>query len=403
VGEASQTRKPDYTTAGPAAKAPLFTPDFVLVCIACFFHFGSFTILLATIPLYVVQNLAGRETDVGLVMGIVALAALAIRPAAGWAVEGLGRKPVMLFAPAVFAIASGAYAFVTSVPMLLAFRPLHGMGIGTYATGSSVYVGDIAPPDRRGEALSYYGVAQNLSQAIGPAAGLYIYDAAGFQGLFATSVLMAVVAFGLTSLLKEKYVPTPAPRIAFRMFISTRALLPCLLVVGMAIANGSITSFISLYGKANGIANVGFFFIIFATTTLLSRPISGSLSDKLGRLVVAAPGLILISMALGMLALSGQWWSLSISAALLGLGIGTVQPALMALMVDITQPHERGSAMSTLGISMDLGMGIGSIFPGFIIEGHGYGPAFGIAAVMPLALLAIYRLLAVTGQQRNKP
>jgi MFS family permease len=79
----------------------LFTRNFVLVCVASLGHQTSFQLLLATMPLYVLQ-MGGRETEVGMLMGIVAAAALAVRPASGWAVETLGRKKTMLVGPATF-------------------------------------------------------------------------------------------------------------------------------------------------------------------------------------------------------------------------------------------------------------------------------------------------------------
>jgi MFS family permease len=364
----------------------------VLVCVAALFHFTSFQLLLATMPLYVIQHLGGHNSDVGLLMGIVALTALAMRPVSGWAVEALGRRKVMMFGPFAFAVASAAYPFAPNIPLLMGLRCVHGLGIGAYATGSSVYVGDLAPPARRGEALGYYGIAQNLSQAIGPAAGLFIYEIFDFHGLFAAAAGMALVALAITFQLRDLHTPVPSRRPAINMFFNVKVLRPAVLVVGMAFATGSVMAFVPLYGRDQGVSNPGFFFTIYAISMLLSRPIAGTLSDRMGRIAVAAPGLGVIAAGLGVLAFSGQWWALIVSAVLLGLGIGTVQPALMALMIDMTTVHERGGAMSTFGIGMDAGIGIGSIVLGMVIESYGYGPAFGLAAILPLVLLAIYGL-----------
>ncbi|MCL4535875.1 MAG: MFS transporter [Bacteroidetes bacterium] len=380
------------TESGAASRATLFTRDFVLVCLASFAHGTSFQLLLATMPLYVLA-LGGRETDVGLLMGLVSLSALAARPAAGWAVDAKGRKAVMLFGPSVFATASMAYGFITSVPALLALRTYHGLGIGTYTTGSTVYVGDQVPAPRRGEAMGFFGMSQNLAQAIGPAVGLAVLEAFGFHWLFALSVGLALLSVGLTTRLSDSFVPRGGRRLSWSMFFTARALRPTVLVFGMAFATGSIMSFVPLYGRSQGIGNPGFFFTIYALAMLLCRPTAGALSDRLGRMAVVTPGMLVIAFGLWALALSGQWWSLAASAVLLGVGAGTVYPALLALMMDVAGKDARGAAMSTFGIGMDVGIGVGSVLLGMIIEQAGFPVSFAVAGAVPLAMLLAYALV----------
>jgi len=57
----------------------------------------------------------------------------------------------------------------------------------------------------------------------------------------------------------------------------------------------------------------------------------------------------------------------------------------MALMIDLVTPAERGGAMSTYGIGMDIGIGLGSMILGTVVESFGFGAAFGLAAAVPLA------------------
>jgi MFS family permease len=81
----------------------LFTRNFVLVSVASLGHQISFQLLLATMPLYILQ-MGGREIEVGMLMAIVAATALAVRPLSGGAVEMLGRKKTMLVGPAAFGL-----------------------------------------------------------------------------------------------------------------------------------------------------------------------------------------------------------------------------------------------------------------------------------------------------------
>ena len=369
----------------------LFTRSFVLVCLASLSHNSSFQLLLATLPLYVLQ-MGGGETEVGMLMAVVAAAALAVRPLSGWAVENLGRKKTMLVGPAAFATASAAYAFAGSIPILLALRTLHGLGIGTFNTGAPTLVSDQAPISRRGEALGYFGMSQTISQALAPAIGLFILQAMGFRWLFGISVGLALISLVLCFLLKDPYVPGPSRRLVWNMFINVKALRPLILVMGMSFATGSILSFVPLYGRSEGVSNPGFFFTIYALVVLISRPVSGRLSDQVGRIAIAIPGMVFISAGLGLLAYSGQLWSLILSAVILGVGVGAAMPSLMALMIDLVDPPERGGAMSTFGIGMDVGIGIGSVVQGMVAETYGFGATFGLTAALTLVSMAAYWL-----------
>ena len=389
AGRDQSTRPGDQDQNGSRISERLFTRNFILVCVASLAHQTSFQLLLATMPLYVLQ-MGGRETEVGLIMGVVAVTALAVRPLSGWTVETLGRKKTMLAGPAAFAVGSAAYAFAGSIPALLALRTLHGLGIGTFNTGAPTLVSDQAPVSRRGEALGYFGISQTVSQAVGPAIGLFFMEAWGFRWLFGISAGMALISLVLCVLLKDHHVPGPSRRLAWNMFLSVKALPPMILVLGASFATGSFISFVPLYGRSQGISNPGFFFMIYAAVMLLSRPICGRVSDRVGRMAVVGPGMVLISIGFVLLALSGRWWSLGLSAAILGAGVGAAIPALMALMIDVVGPAERGGAMSTFGIGMDVGIGIGSVAQGMVIEAYGFGPAFGLTAVLPVATMAAY-------------
>ena len=64
----------------------------------------------------------------------------------------------------------------------------------------------------------------------------------------------------------------------------------------------------------------------------------------------------------------------------------------MAFMIDLVDPAERGGAMSTFGIGMDVGIGIGSVVQGMVAEAYGFEAAFGLTAVLTVLSVAAYWL-----------
>ncbi len=159
----------------------LFTRDFLLLCLSTFLFSGSMFLLFAVLPLFVVEELGGTESQVGLIMGTFAAAALLSRPGSGWLVEALSRKAGLSLGALIYVLAPLLYIQAQSVSVMLGLRFFHGIGIAAYTTASSVLVADLSPPARRGEAMGYYGMALNLSMAIGPALGAALTGHLGLQ------------------------------------------------------------------------------------------------------------------------------------------------------------------------------------------------------------------------------
>ncbi len=65
-----------------------------------------------------------------------------------------------------------------------------------------------------------------------------------------------------------------------------------------------------------------------------------------------------------------------------GVGAGTFQPAMMAHLVDHTEPSERGRALSTFTLGNDLGLSVGALMLGVLVDQAGYRPAFVVAAAI---------------------
>src|SRR5207248_1152086 len=103
----------------------------------------------------------------------------------------------------IYATASLLYGWTPSILLLLCLRGYHGIGLGVYHTASSVYVTDITPAARRGQAIGVYGMMQTAAQAGAPATGVWVADAFGYDALWYLSSLLAVVAFAVTTRLTE--------------------------------------------------------------------------------------------------------------------------------------------------------------------------------------------------------
>ena len=396
----------------PAADAaePLFTRNFLVLCVSTLLFFESMFLLLAVLPVFIVRELGGTEAQVGVVVGVFALAAVMIRPTSGWLVERWSRKLGLALGALVYCVGPLLYTTADSVPVMIGYRFFHGLGIALFTTASSVLVADIAPLARRGEAMGYYGMMMNVAMATGPVAGAALVEHGGFNQLFWLSALLALGCLFVISLLAEpvRQPPPSAARRSRPSLLSRSAVFPGFLAICMTMSFGAVLSFLPLFVQARQLGNPGWYFIVYSLAVIVARPVSGKWSDRFGRARVIVPGLLLLSLAMSLLAqATSVAWLLGV-AALQGLGFGAVQPALMALCVDRATERERGPALATLMLAFDIGHGLSAIGLGLLLEQTSFPTMFvftaGVSLLGAVALVgASYGSTATAAGRADRP
>jgi MFS family permease len=372
-----------------AQREPIFTRSFVLACFASLGAFLSFYLLLATLPTYV-ERVGGSEAAVGFVLGLFSVSAVLVRPTAGQQSDRLGKRSLMAGGAAVLLLSSALYAGASSVAALSALRLVHGLGWGVFSTASSALVADIVPPARRGEAVGYFGMFGSAAMAFGPALGVQIVRTLDFPLLFAACAASALFATlcGL-GLPRPRALPGAAGPMGRRALFSRKALFPSSVLALSALTYASIVSFLPLFAARQGLGNPGVFFTVYAVTLIVLRGPLGKASDRYGRVTVIAPGLVVGALALSVLSVAASVPMLLAAALLYGLFFAAVQPTLMAMAVDRVAPAERGSAMGTFTMAMDIGIGGGSFLWGALVPLAGYQGMYLAAAGVALLALAV--------------
>lgn len=367
----------------------LFTKNFILTSLSTFTLFTSFYFLLITLPFYI-QKLGGSESEIGYIIGVFTISAVFLRPFIGREVDKHGRKKLLVAGMVVFFLSMMLYNYTNDVTSLLLLRILHGIGWGAVTTAASTLIADIAPPARRGEAMGIFGMSSNVAMAIGPVLSMILLKAYDFPVLFSVSAAIALISLLLVLPISEKVVKRPETPL-----FSKEALFPSALMFTISLTYGSIVSFLPLFQEKQGIANAGIFFSVFAITLILVRALAGKLSDIKGRKFVIVPGMIIITLGLWFVATANSLTTFLAAALLYGLGFGLFHPTLMALLVDRVSPQGRGAAMGTFSAAFDLGIGVGSIIMGIVLQVAGsvlkdkFGEFAGFAAIYILGGLIV--------------
>jgi MFS transporter, DHA1 family, multidrug resistance protein len=128
---------------------------------------------------------------------------------------------------------------------------------------------------------------------------------------------------------------------------------------------------------------------------MVAKPISGRLSDRVGRIPVIVIGLLLCAIALPLIFRSESLTAFVIVAPLLGLGVGAVTPVTNALIADLASVRHLGAAMGVFGTIWDVGEAAGPMIAGLLIGGLGYAATFdvlaGVTALVTVGLIALVR------------
>ncbi|HEV8548423.1 MAG TPA: MFS transporter, partial [Polyangiaceae bacterium] len=95
-----------------------------------------------------------------------------------------GQKRVYMAALVLFVIGSGLCGLARSLPALVAFRLVQGLGAGALQPTEQAILRQTFPPKEQGMAMALYGVAVVIGPAFGPTLGGYIVDNYAWPWIF---------------------------------------------------------------------------------------------------------------------------------------------------------------------------------------------------------------------------
>lgn len=371
----------------------IWTKDFTLHWVTYFLMALGFYFLLPTMPVFAVKALGADKSQVGYIIGVYTLSAVAIRPFAGYALDSVGRKKVFLWALGLFALFIVSYHLAISLIFLLLLRVLHGFTWGVTTTGGGTIVADLLPPSRRGEGIGYFGLSMNLAMALGPMLGLWLMGNDQYGRLFLAAGILAALAFFTATLVKHPRLPLTRRSLSWSAFVENRVMPVCTAMFFLTMVYGGVVSFITLYSDEIGIANGGLFFLVYAIAMSVTRPFAGRIMDRRGPGPVLIAGLLSLIAGFLLLWASRDLTGFTAAAVLIGIGNGNTWPTLQTMVINMVEPQRRGVANSTYFSSVDLGIGVGSIVLGWFAQGTSIGTMYLVSAfilLIPLAYLFLH-------------
>ena len=350
----------------------------------------SFQVLLVSMPLYVV-TLGGDTATAGLITGLFTLTAMVVRPLTGWALDAYGRRNLWLLGILSCMILVLAQQWAATLVVLIALRMVNGIGFGVATTASGTIAADLVPKSRLGEGMGFVGVTMGIPLAVAPPLALWLAGRGDFADLFWLGALFTAVSLVLAVMLRGPNPPreVPAARAPLSSMFERTAVYPSVLMFLLISSFGLILALLALYGRERGLGSVGIWFTVYAVFLTLARSVGGRLSDRIGYRQTGIAGFVLAAAGLVAIALSRDLTLLLASAVLYGIGYGTTQPSLQAMVVGRAPVARLGAATAVLFVAYDLGTTVGSVGGGLLAGIIGMGGAFAFSAVGPLVGIAL--------------
>jgi DHA1 family tetracycline resistance protein-like MFS transporter len=300
-----------------------------------------------------------------------ALTSTIAAPFIGMLADRFGRRPIILLSLAAYVLAFSGYLFASSAWLLISLRGLAGVFTAGLLPAMMSIVGDLAPENRRAQWIGIVSGGASAGWIAGPLLGGFLYDRFGYVVPFATSIAMAVGALLLAAfLIPETHTPAAHSSLPLSAWMHGLKVLPArrtfflllFITFGVMFAWAFIEPKFMFYAYDDlnwTSSQLGLIMSTYGVSFMIGEFTLGQLSDRLGRKPVLVLGLALFSAQfIGLVIFRNVTW-IVVSFILAGLGNALYDPALSALILDLTPPEHTAGMIGLKGMAGSLGSLLG--------------------------------------------
>ncbi|HEY8449826.1 MAG TPA: MFS transporter [Bacillota bacterium] len=370
----------------------------------------GFGIVAPALPAYAV-SLGVDTAAVGWVVTIYGLARLVTNyPVGVWA-ERIGRRPLLIGGGLVLALGSALCGLAPSFGWLLVWRFVAGAGAAAVITMAQIILADLSTPANRGRVMSIYMGFFLIGVSTGPVPGGYLADRYGLAApLFGYAALAALGAM-VSALFVPETRPAgqtparqgaaadgagsnpPAPGKGQGGKSSPRSLLrqPAFILVSLVTfaqfftRTGAVFAVIPLKGSQElglSVAQVGAALSLIGLINVAALYPAGYVADRYGRKPPIVIATVVCGLAMALFAMSRDYRSYLLAAAIWGLGSGVGGPLPAAYAADLASGTSYGTTMGMYRTLADAGYVLGPVVLSSLAAGAGFGVSLGFCALL---------------------
>lgn len=345
-----------------------------------------------------------------------------------------GRRLVFMTGLCVFTLASLACGLAPGIGWLIGFRAVQGVGGAMMMPNTLSIITNVFSPQERGKAMGFWGGVSGFSLALGPSLGGLLVEAASWRWIFFINVPVGIILLAMTlRYIPESTDPTSVRQMDYpgvavltaSLFALTFALIEgqsygwtsglilglfAATVVGLAvfvvIQRRQIQPLMDLnlfknrtFSLINGLGLIlqfgmmGVFFLLpvflqailgysaikaglvmtpLAAIVIVSSPVSGMLSDRIGPKWLMFWGMLVTALGFYLtrrvMVTDGSWPDFVLPFVISGFGIGMVMPPSTSAVMGAVSPERAGQASGVLSSVRQIGAVLGIAVMGAVLQ-----------------------------------
>ena len=348
----------------------------------CFLPIGAYA---TTLPLWLEDDVGVGPATIGALIATMSIVAVLARPLGGRLSDVGGRRAAAALGGLLCAVGAGLLLVPAAPAVVWPARAAVGVGEALVTTACMAWVVDMVPIERRGRALSWFGISFWLGISIGPQIAALARELGGFDLVWATAAACSLAAVLLFNATPDSPVRAVRGEIPFAL---PRAILVPGIALGLCVfGEGVFAAFGVPHLVGAGIHEGAAFggaasvYSVLGFAALLVRPLIAPLPDRYGGRNCALVGCALLVGGLTAIAAASSFGVAAVGAAAMGVALATLNPALAMLVAAAVEPERRGLAMGGFMSFLDIGLAVGAIAAGLVVGAASTTAAFAMAAV----------------------
>lgn len=367
------------------------------LCLAAFFATMFARLVVSPVVPALTEAFGVSNASVGFALSAMWGAYALTQFPSGVLADRFGERRIILGSMALTVAAGLLLAATPSYPAFVALVLLLGAGTGLhYSVGTTLVTKQFAGT---GRAIGVHAVGAPLAGLVAPLLAAAIAVRYGWRSVFLPAAAVAAIAFLSVYAavrptaparpdlaLRERFRPTSIvalltrPQIAFTTLLAvlttftwqaSASFYPAYLVATRGLSVGAASALFSLY------------FVVLG----LAQPVAGWASDRFGRDAATALVALLGVAGFGTLTLVRSMPATVAAVATTGVAMAWTGPIQSRFMDDLSDA-ERGTAFGLVRTVYMLLGALGSGAVGWLADVAGWGPAFGLLAVLMGVVLA---------------
>jgi predicted MFS family arabinose efflux permease len=355
----------------------------------------SFQTLLPVVP--VLLERSGPHGAAGAGTAALFIGTVAGELVTPWVMSFWSPKRLLIGGQLLIAVPSLVYLFpdAPAAPMLAA-AAVRGFGTGVAIVVCIALLAELAPPNRRGRSIGYFGLATGVPSIVFPSIGVTLL-ADGHGGVAAVIAFMS----GLGATLLALRLPSRSAAeigVATNMLAEIRRPRLLAMFVGFALVSctfGGVITYTPVALPSTGVGSAAVFLIVSGAARAGGRWASGVIGDHRPIRLVLTGGLALMAVGLIALAVRGSPITVLIAATTYGMGYGAIQTGSYLALVARSGRSDWAVTSALWNSAIDIGASAGGIMVGLSAAVYGYATA---VWVMPIVLMMSLPLLWSAGR-----